>query len=211
MQHPYDILNDPVLKDLASLDYSTEGNFLFKHNMPSVATESTRAQIATWEYVRSLIPQDQISLMEIGTNKGMFLLFALRKLGIRNIVTFDVLPQAGRSVEILRREFPNVDMEFVSGDTKVTLFEYISSNRSYAPDIVWLDGGHDFETSLNDLMWCIFLQPAFILIDDYYQSAGVAEAIKEALADQSRYAIIDNPFGVDDYKGICILRKVGRA
>ena len=55
----------------------------------------------------------------------------------------------GESLELLARRFPGMKIELVKGDSRKTLTDYVASVRE-APDFVFIDGGHSFDTTMSD-------------------------------------------------------------
>jgi hypothetical protein len=56
----------------------------------------------------------------------------------------------------------------VPGDTKRTLGPFVESGP-VKPEVIFIDGGHSFETAYSDLLWCVRLMDfeTVIFVDDY--------------------------------------------
>jgi hypothetical protein len=202
------IASHPCFEQLSKLGHSTEGNFMLKHLTPDTLTSSTDSQAKFWISLVRELDIHSPNLLEIGTNKGMFLLFALLCLNIKHAVSFDVLPGAADAVRILNQSFDN-RVTFIPGDSRVTVPEYCARKDRPAIDIVWIDGGHDYDTACSDLSCCIVAQPRLILVDDYKQSTDVNNVVRDLKLLYTRfgYRTCVNPWDDDDYKGIFALRR----
>lgn len=51
------------------------------------------------------------------------------------------------------------------------------------PDVVFVDGGHDYETASNDIRWAQERGARLIIVHDIYSFAGVGQAVREATRD----------------------------
>ena len=62
---------------------------------------------------------------------------------------------------------PGVNIELFKGNTKETLPEFVQ--RGIVPDLVFIDGGHDFDTVESDWFWIeqIIHPHTIIVFDDY--------------------------------------------
>lgn len=108
----------------------------------------------------------------------------VKKLGVPRIIGFDLFEPAPMYEEapldgppITYEEAIKFGYELYKGNTWDTLYE-LEGIKAEPPVVVFIDGGHSFETTLNDIeMVQRFLPKSHILIDDISMH-GVALALQ---------------------------------
>jgi predicted O-methyltransferase YrrM len=126
-------------------------------------------------------------IVETGTNKGMF--GYLVSLICRRVVmhTLDVNPRAADAVAILNRKQANITFVFHEGDSRQTF-----PQLDITPDFAWIDGGHETDIVLSDLLQCYRLKTSYVAVDDTaYES--VKNAVDNFIAD-TPYSLVPHPF-----------------
>ena len=155
----------PLLTELTR-DDRTEGN-LFERN----DGDGRIAQLQIiYETITRLKPK---RILEVGTNKGYFGYLLTLLLGNDfELITCDIDEKSQRAVEKLQTVNPRIS--FVLGDTRETL------PKIFMPfDLMWLDGGHQFDVSLSDIKNGMRMKIPTILIDDT-SSHDVKKAVDES-------------------------------
>ena len=109
------------------------------------------------------------NILEIGFNAGHSSDLFLRSSRVTRVTSFDradyyYVRAAKCYIEL---EYPGRH-ELIIGDSKDTLPQYAYENRGRTFDIIFIDGGHDYETVLSDLNYCKEMSndETLIIIDD---------------------------------------------
>jgi hypothetical protein len=114
-------------------------------------------------------------VLEFGTHKAHFCLFAKLVIPDVKVITLGNREGSGKAVDILNAHFGRY-ITFILGDSKETW-------RSIPPlfDIgfAWVDGGHDYDTCLSDLISCVTFGVEHICVDDYRQIPEVERAVND--------------------------------
>lgn len=137
-------------------------------------------------------------ILETGTNKGMFIYFlSLVTRGV-TIHTFDTDPRSARAVELINRAQKDVVAVFHEGDTRQTLKEL-----NVSPQLAWIDGGHEADIPLNDLMQCFRLRIPYVAVDDtaYLSVRGAVQYMLE----NTPHKALGNPFAQHDRRKALLL------
>lgn len=181
-----------LYRSLCQVFESPDGNLLEQ-------TEDRLAEAQT-EFLRWALHEAQPSvIIETGTNKGLFSYFvSLVARGV-TIHTFDRDPRAGEAVELVNRSQQNVRCVFHDGDTRQTLGDF-----GVAAEFAWIDGGHDADIPLSDLMACYRLRVPYVAADDTAYPT-VREAV-EYLTRHTPYTVAGNPFREHDRRQALLLR-----
>jgi len=162
----------PLLTELTR-DDRTEGN-LFERN----DGDGRIAQLQImYETITRLKPK---RILEVGTNKGFFGYLLTLLLGDDfELITCDIDEKSQRAVDKLKTVNPRICL--VLGDSRETL-----AKIHFPFDLMWLDGGHQFEFALSDIKNGIRMKIPTILIDDT-SSHDVKKAIDESgITDEYR-------------------------
>lgn len=171
----------------------TEDGNLLERTDDSLA--EAQVEFLRW-VLQSAVPS---TVLETGTNKGLFgyLLSLIGKpLKLR---TFDLDPRAAQAVDILNNGQSVVKAEFRAGDTRKTLAEL-----QEPADFAWIDGGHASDIPMSDLLNCYRLRVPWIAVDDSVYP-GVAAAI-EYMLGHTPYESVENPYATNDRRKAVLLR-----
>ena len=125
------------------------------------------------EQVEDLIhlTKDQGHVMEIGFNAGHSAEVFLQHNPNLFLTSFDLggHQYVSTAKEYIDTTFPNRHT-LILGDSRITIPEYIENNkdRSILFDIIFIDGGHDYDIAKSDLENCFHLSHAetIVIMDD---------------------------------------------
>lgn len=130
------------------------------------------------------------SIAEIGFNAGCSSYALLKYVPDATVVSFDLGEHASVAVnkKFIDRTFPGRHT-LVSGDSRETVPAFADSNPGLRFDLVFIDGGHDYEVAHADIMnmRALCSNATAVVMDDLvpWQSygAGPAKAWEEAIGD----------------------------
>lgn len=114
--------------------------------------------------------------MEIGSQNGV----TVRRVLEENPDVFVV------AVDKVKLPFEHDQVCFLQGDSHAVL-----PSIGIKPDVVFVDGGHDYDTALNDIRWAQGRGVKVILAHDVDAFAGVGRAVREA--SQNGWAAVKLP------------------
>ena len=107
-------------------------------------------------------------ILEIGFNTGSSAEVFLKN-SLAQIVSFDIGQHAYVPLgkEFIDSTFPGRHL-LILGDSKHTVPVFAKNNPSVKFDLIFIDGGHDFDTALKDLQHCKQLAHAdtLVVMDD---------------------------------------------
>ena len=116
-----------------------------------------------------LTKTSNISVMEIGFNGGHSAETFLKNNNSLTLTSFDLgfhdyVPVAKEYIDIT---FPNRHT-LVLGDSRETLPKFIKNNPDKKFDVIFIDGGHDYEVASTDMTNCFHLahENTIVIIDD---------------------------------------------
>lgn len=191
------IMGDPLYSKLLNSFYTEEGSFLSRY------TEQCR--LAQHSLILNILNAAKPkSIIEIGTHKYFFPLFLSNFIENFSLKTFDIREDCLHTYDIISEPLKKqgIDIKFICGDTKITLNEHINS----VFDLAWVDGGHDYTTSFNDLLNIGDMKVPYILVDDTRMDS-VSNAVKNFLDHNKNYYLVPNPYYQWDDRGITVLRR----
>lgn len=116
-----------------------------------------------------------INILEIGFHAGhSSYVFLNHPTQHTNVISFDLNehPYTMDSKEFIDYKFPNRHT-LISGNTMNTLPIFIKNNiNKYSPDLIFIDGGHEFYNCFNDLILTQLLanKNTICIIDDVVQN-----------------------------------------
>jgi precorrin-6B methylase 2 len=138
-------------------------------------------------------------VLEVGTNKGLFpYLVSLLLEGVE-VHTVDVRPDAGRAVALLNERQQAVRCVFHEGDSREVL-----PRLEVRPDFAWLDGGHETDAVIGELLQCWRLGVRYVAVDDTAYPS-VRQAVHYAVTHLP-CEIVGNPFAAADQRKAMLLR-----
>ena len=194
----------------------TCGNLMhesYGHNVSS-ALEQQLAYLAMC--LKAVSPR---TILEVGTNEGLFCYFAKLVLPNVRIVTFDNNEScnSAEAVALLHQYFGSPYIKFIEGDSKETLTSFAESRaktlEAPAIEFAWIDGSHATVDVLSDLRNCAKIQISNLFLDDFKLLIGsdltklhftVSVAIKQFLQENNDYIFISVS---DDSRGIAHIRR----
>lgn len=137
------------------------------------------------------------SIMEIGFNAGhSSTLFLTNTKETTKVVSFDLgshdyLADGKKTID---DNFPNRH-ELILGDSKITVPEYIKKNPNKKFDIIFIDGGHDYQEAISDLFNCQELahENTLVIMDDTVMTPELVKGYNVGVNKAWNYAV-DNGF-----------------
>lgn len=190
-----DNINIDFINELIKLNDTTEGSLFYNGNH-----EGCNAQLSFIYYVINKIKPK--SIIEIGTHQALFDYYILTICNsIVKITTFDINPQSLFCVQKVNDYFNSDKVDFIFGNSIKTFENYTQS-----ADLIWIDGGHKYETCLFDLKNAHRLKISNIMVDDYRDKND--DCVKKAVeyfVKNGYYEYIAESNLIDD-RGIVYLR-----
>ena len=129
--------------------------------------------------------QEINSVLEIGLNRGASAEVFLETLpNLKYFASFDIayhecVPYVAEY--FASKYFPK--FHFVRGDTRSSLPTYLWLNPERVFDLIFVDGGHDYEVALSDILHCRLLaHPGTVLLVDDYNYESVRRAVDSCVA-----------------------------
>ena len=122
------------------------------------------------ELLKKLLNEKTIrNILEIGFNAGHSSEIFLESVNDIHVTSFDMGIHTYVKVakKYIDNKYPNRH-KIIYGDSRITLPEYIESNRDEKFDLIFIDGGHYDDVPHKDLFNCKFLSHAetIVIMDD---------------------------------------------
>jgi predicted O-methyltransferase YrrM len=148
------------------------------------------------EFLTSLVRglRDKAALLEIGFNAGHSSVLFLAENTTLHVHSFDMNRHGcvASGKEYIEANFPGRH-RLVQGDSRLTVPQFFKVSPHRMFDVIFIDGGHDFDNALSDLRNCRNLARAetILLVDDTIEnpewrtdwSIGPTKAWKKMVAD----------------------------
>ena len=130
-------------------------------------TEQVPEQV---QILKDLVNNDKIiNVLEIGMNAGHSSCLFLENNKQCNVISFDIgnhdYVRVGK--QYIDNKYPNRH-ELIISDSTISIPLYTNINKESKMDLIFIDGGHDYETALNDLINCMNLshKDTILIMDD---------------------------------------------
>jgi predicted O-methyltransferase YrrM len=117
----------------------------------------------------NLTNKSNINVLEIGFNAGHSADIFLQNNKDLKLLSFDLgtHPYVSTAKEYIDNTYPNRHT-LILGDSQQTIPIYLESNKDKKFDVIFIDGGHDYEIARSDLENCFHLahKDTIIALDD---------------------------------------------
>lgn len=160
------------IKDiLESIGERVEGNLICDVSPSNLVIERNADKIHNIQKLS--IGKERIC--EIGFNAGHSLLLMLDNNPTAEYVVFDLCNHKYTipCLTYIAKQYPNTKIQFIAGDSILSMPKYLKENSKYKFDFIHIDGGHDLENVINDYnnSYLLIKEDGVILFDDYdYQT-----------------------------------------
>ena len=159
------------------------------------------------ELLTNLISNENIlNVLEIGFNAGHSAELFLKTNPKINLISFDlgIHNYVKLGEKYIENKFPRRH-KLIIGDSKITLPHFINKNPNMKYDLIFIDGGHDYNTVYSDFINCKKLsnKNTIIIMDDTIIDkklcVGWNNGPNKVWSDAKKYNIIFE-IGSEDYK-----------
>jgi predicted O-methyltransferase YrrM len=123
----------------------------------------------------SLTNKSNINVMEIGFNAGHSAEVFLQNNEELTLTSFDLggYDYVSTAKEYIDATYPNRH-NLILGDSRTTIPIYLKNNNHIKFDIIFIDGGHEYETAKADMENCFYLahKDTIVILDDTIFTQG---------------------------------------
>ena len=117
----------------------------------------------------NLTKTPNINVMEIGFNAGHSAEIILKNNTSLKLTSFDLgrHEYVAHAKEFIDMNYPNRH-NLILGDSRISVPDYIEKNKDTKFDVIFIDGGHDYDIAKSDLENCIYLahNETIVIMDD---------------------------------------------
>ena len=122
-----------------------------------------------------LTSKPNINVMEIGFNAGHSAEIFLHNNTNLTLTSFDlgIHDYVAHAKEYIDNTYPNRHT-LITGDSRKTIPIYIQDNKDTKFDIIFIDGGHQYEVAKSDMENCFYLshENTIVILDDTMFTQG---------------------------------------
>src|SRR5262249_35734854 len=129
---------------------------------------------------------------------AMFPYFVSRLLKDVVVHTIDISGAALEAVKLLNERQSNIRCVFHEGDSRA-----VFPSLYLAAQFAWIDGGHETDIVISDVLNCYRLQVPYVAVDDSAYPS-VTSALRY-ITDHTTYASVPNPFAAQDRRRAVLL------
>ena len=202
-------MGDATLQDMRALRRRVFGSLLLRGRIAWKGTSSA-TELLYLNHTASRVNARHIA--EIGFNTGLSSRAFLNAHPDVQVTSFDLgQPWVERAKTLIDKQFPGRHT-LICGDSRDTVPKYKAANAETRFDLVFIDGGHDYEVAKADLlnMRELSTDNTALIVDDlvpwFAYGAGPAQAWNDAIAE----GVLRQIEIIKDGKRVEVIERPGR-